>query len=156
MQSAANSDLEKRRRELVQRLLTKKFGPLPADVIATLDAVTPEGLEQVANRFRDPWQVSGIGLVMGYIIEVLSIDQADQFRQRLAQLAPTAETAMQRAADAYIEQGQRKLVVRLLTKKFGPLPDDAVLRLDAATPEELEQVADRLLDAQHLDDVFEA
>jgi hypothetical protein len=38
--------------------------------------------------------------------------------------------------------------------RFGPLSPDTRLRLQDATPEQLERWADRILDAQRLDDVF--
>jgi len=43
---------------------------------------------------------------------------------------------------------------RLLTQRFGPLPDRVEQRLQAATVQNLERWADRVLDAQRLDEVF--
>jgi hypothetical protein len=43
---------------------------------------------------------------------------------------------------------------RLLTRRFGPLPTEVVARFAAATLEDMENWADRLLDAQSLDEVF--
>jgi hypothetical protein len=45
---------------------------------------------------------------------------------------------------------------RLLTQRFGPLPDGVEQRLHAATVQDLERWADRVLDAQSLDEVFRA
>ena len=52
------------------------------------------------------------------------------------------------------QQGQLELITRLLTRRFGPLPDWATARLQAAHPDQLEQWADRVLDAASLEAVF--
>lgn len=44
---------------------------------------------------------------------------------------------------------------RMLRRRFGPLPEWAQQRLRSASSEELETWADRVLDAQRLEDVFE-
>ncbi|TBU91632.1 transposase [Stutzerimonas kirkiae] len=51
-------------------------------------------------------------------------------------------------------QGQRRVLNRLLSSRFGPLPPRASERLDQATPEQLDHWADRLLEAQCLEEVF--
>lgn len=43
---------------------------------------------------------------------------------------------------------------RLLMQRFGPLSDRAEQQLHAATVQDFERWADRVLDAQHLDEVF--
>jgi hypothetical protein len=43
---------------------------------------------------------------------------------------------------------------RLLTRRFGPLPDRVEQRLHTATVQDLERWAERVLDAPHLDEVF--
>jgi hypothetical protein len=43
---------------------------------------------------------------------------------------------------------------RLLTQRFGPLPNEVEQRLYAATVQDLERWAERVLDAQRLDEVF--
>jgi hypothetical protein len=52
------------------------------------------------------------------------------------------------------EQGQRELLLHLLARRFGPLPEAARQRLQALTsPEELSRLAECVLDAQSLDDL---
>jgi predicted transposase YdaD len=48
----------------------------------------------------------------------------------------------------------RKQLRRQLTRRFGPLPEWVEERLDAAAVEQLEDWADRILDAQTLQGVF--
>ena len=52
------------------------------------------------------------------------------------------------------QEGEQILLQRMLTRRFGEFPDWAQKRLLQANPEQLEQWADRLLDAPSLDTVF--
>jgi len=52
------------------------------------------------------------------------------------------------------QEGEQILLQRMLTRRFGELPDWAQKRLLQASPEQLEQWADRLLDAPTLDAVL--
>lgn len=54
-----------------------------------------------------------------------------------------------------IEKGVEKVIKRLLTKRFGPLPTWVTEKLDAADSAQLEIWADRILDAQSLESIFE-
>jgi hypothetical protein len=52
------------------------------------------------------------------------------------------------------EQGKRELLLDLLGRRFGPLPDATVQRVQAlSSPEELSRLAERVLDARSLDDL---
>jgi len=52
------------------------------------------------------------------------------------------------------EQGQRELLLHLLTRRFGPLPEATRQRVQALTSsEELSGLAERVLDAPSLDDL---
>ena len=51
-------------------------------------------------------------------------------------------------------EGESTLLERLLAKRFGPLDNDLRARLQAASSEQLETWAERLLDAANLSDVF--
>ena len=55
---------------------------------------------------------------------------------------------------AGLKQGEQLLIMRLLEKRFGKLPQSAEQKLQQASPEELEVWGERLLDAKNLDDVF--
>ncbi|MDO9140102.1 MAG: Rpn family recombination-promoting nuclease/putative transposase [Methylobacter sp.] len=52
------------------------------------------------------------------------------------------------------QEGEQILLQRMLTRRFGQMPDWAQARLQQAAPEQLEQWADRLLDAPTLDAVL--
>ena len=52
-------------------------------------------------------------------------------------------------------EGERKLVMRLIQDRFGDLPVAYRLRLQSASQTDLEDLADRVLDATSLDDLFQ-
>jgi hypothetical protein len=51
-------------------------------------------------------------------------------------------------------EGMTLALQRLLTRRFGPLPTEVITRFATATVEDMENWADRLLEAQSLDEVF--
>ena len=53
------------------------------------------------------------------------------------------------------QEGEMVMLQRLLTQRFGLLSDGVEQRLHAATVKDLERWADRVLEAQHLDEVFD-
>jgi predicted transposase YdaD len=55
-----------------------------------------------------------------------------------------------------IPHGEALILRRQLTRRFGPLPAWAEQALNTAPPERLEALADRILDADSLDAVFQA
>jgi hypothetical protein len=61
---------------------------------------------------------------------------------------------LEKAVNTGVEKGQRELVLRLLTRRFGALPDAIASRVARASRSELERWSDRILDAASLDDVF--
>ncbi|GAB6042512.1 Rpn family recombination-promoting nuclease/putative transposase [Endothiovibrio diazotrophicus] len=64
------------------------------------------------------------------------------------------QQGMQQGRQQGILEGESTLIERQLTRRFGPLPEWVGPRLAKATPEQLEQWADRLLDAPDLEAVF--
>jgi hypothetical protein len=65
------------------------------------------------------------------------------------------EEGVQRGMQQGVQQGQVELLIRQLTHRFGPLPDEVRPRLERATPAEIETLADRILEANSLDQVFD-
>lgn len=51
-------------------------------------------------------------------------------------------------------KGEAKLLLRQLSRRFGPLPNEITERIHTADPSTIERWADRVLDAKSLDDVF--
>jgi hypothetical protein len=64
------------------------------------------------------------------------------------------ERGIEQGIEQGIERGERQVLVRQLTRRFGPLPDHAAQRIEAAGRAELELWADRVLTAPSLDEVL--
>lgn len=69
------------------------------------------------------------------------------------------ELGVQQGMQQGMQQGERNkaiaILTRHLTKRFGPLSDATRQRLDTATLDQLDTWADRILDADSLDAVFD-
>jgi flagellar biosynthesis/type III secretory pathway protein FliH len=64
------------------------------------------------------------------------------------------ESALQEGLEKGREEGKRDLLLDLLERRFGTLPETTVQRVRALTsPEELSRLAGRVLDAPSLDDL---
>lgn len=70
-------------------------------------------------------------------------------------MASIADQLIAKGEKRGIEKGQRALVQRLLQRRFGPLPPEALARLASAAPSELEQWAERVLVAASLAEVLD-
>ncbi|WP_142810906.1 DUF4351 domain-containing protein [Tepidiphilus olei] len=78
-----------------------------------------------------------------------------QFAERIKeQIRQREQSALQQGLQEGVLQGEALLLQRMLTRRFGPLPEWARQRLEDATSNELETWADRVLDAARLEDVF--
>lgn len=58
-------------------------------------------------------------------------------------------------AHFWVEMGVRKLLARLLVRRFGPVPHEFVLRFAHADDEQIECWSERVLTAQSLEEVFD-
>jgi hypothetical protein len=71
-----------------------------------------------------------------------------------------AEEVFVTTADMLRAEGRAEhaagVLVRLLTRKFGAVPNEARDRIGAASMEQLDLWSERVLDAETLDEVFEA
>lgn len=72
------------------------------------------------------------------------------------------QQGLEKGREQGLEQGRQKarlegegtILRRQLTRRFGPLPQNVLDRLDRADAHELEAWADRVIDATSLDEVF--
>lgn len=64
------------------------------------------------------------------------------------------EQGKQQGMQQGMQQGQTKLLILLLTHRFGPLPDEVRQRVGQGTLEEIDLWASRILDAESLGQVF--
>ena len=89
------------------------------------------------------------------------IDDLKELKMTLAERFETwAEEFEQRGMQKGIEKGLLKgealVLQRLLTKRFGPLPDQAVRQIESANVDQIDLWIDRVLSAQSLDDILRA
>lgn len=63
-------------------------------------------------------------------------------------------TLLREATERGLKQGKAESLKRLLTRKFGPLPDTCDAQINAASAEQLDQWLENLLFADDLDTVF--
>lgn len=66
----------------------------------------------------------------------------------------TAQELIDQGVQQGVQQGQRELLEMLLREKFGKLAQPVLARLSAATADELQTWAKRLVSAKRIDDVF--
>jgi hypothetical protein len=75
-----------------------------------------------------------------------------------SQIGPEAEEVYMTTADVLRAEGHAegaaRTLVRLLTRRFGTIPDRARERIDTASLEQLGLWSERVLDASTLDEVF--
>ena len=80
-------------------------------------------------------------------------------RQRLVGVQQGMQQGVEQGIERGIErgrlEGERALVLRLIQHRFGELPAALSLRLEGASQAELEHLAERVLDATSLDDLFQ-
>jgi len=111
-------------------------------------------LAQVLNTLRG---------VLPYVLgqqDAMSAEQAVHIAEHTVgpeageEIMNAAQRLIDRGLEQGIPEGQRRTILRLLQRRFGPLSPAIVDRVDRADSDTLDRWADRLLDAQALDDVF--
>jgi len=120
-----------------------------ADLVRDLLAQVPE------------WQGSLEQLVRYSLIRGLGTPA--ELREELRQLGEEAEEVAVTAGEKLLDQGrsegllegERRILLRLLRKRFSPIPETVEARLKSATETQLEEWSDRVLAAETLDEVFE-
>ena len=147
------------------RLTLRLLKVVPAhreDVPAALDEQDIEdfrGLREYAD-----WR-EGLAALFAYI-QLVGETPLDKLVALAARIGPEAKevvvtTAEQLRAEGKTEgraeglaEGEGRVLVRLLTRKFGAVPGAVRQRIDTASLEQLETWCDRVLEATTLDEVF--
>jgi hypothetical protein len=76
---------------------------------------------------------------------------------KLADYEPRSDVVRQwwtKARTEGLTEGRADLLARMLTRRFGTLPDDTRARLAASSIDELDAIGERLLSAQTLQEVL--
>jgi predicted transposase YdaD len=134
-----------------------------------------EGVTRLADLLRRLWAgpngERAVTLLVTYLWSVSPDLEPAALRAKVKQAVPETEELLMTIAERYRQEGrqqglqqgvvqgllegQRRTLERQLARKFGQLTDAARARLEAADGAELEQVAERLLAADTLEEVFE-
>ena len=119
--------------------------------------------ELMRQVVRAPNGATAFGQIFRYIYEVDETIGAEELRRLVArEVGKDVEEAIVTTADMLRaegrregrNEGQRAMLLKLLSKRFGALPEDAVARMNAAGPAELEAWFDRGLTAASLSAVL--
>jgi hypothetical protein len=85
---------------------------------------------------------------------VAELTDLDEFKHVEAKVQTWNEHFYDTGKTEGIVEGEAKVVLRLLDRKFGPLDDSALTRIRSATADQLLEWADRVLRADRLEEVF--
>jgi hypothetical protein len=81
-------------------------------------------------------------------------DLNDSERVIYQQRYPKEADEMTGFAERFIQQGEAKVLIRLMTRRFGELPDATLREIESADADTLLQWSERVLTAQTLDEVL--
>jgi hypothetical protein len=124
-----------------------------ADAKATAHSDTPAMAARTANG------VAALAQLIRYIALVSDDLQLGVFRATIREQAPEAEAAAMTIAEQMRREGraegQRTMLRKQLTLKFGHLRAEYEARIEEATDEQLERYVERVLTAATTDNVLE-
>jgi len=123
---------------------------LLANCVATYVQLDESGWEEYRALLAD--EENGKVAIMERTL-LTNADRAAQqgFKQGIEQ---GREQGIEQGREQGLEQGKREVLLDLLGRRFGPLPDATLRRIqEIRSPEELGRLAERILDARSLDDL---
>jgi predicted transposase YdaD len=151
------------------RLTVRLLRIVPAHVGDAIAAIDSDDIDDFRDTLRYPdWRE----LMTAYLTYIQTASETPPHRLAwlAAQIGPEAEEIYMSTADMLraegeakglakglakgVGKGEARVLVRQLTRKFGPVPDAVRERIDTASLEQLEIWTDRVLDAATLDEVF--
>ena len=141
--------------DVLLRLLTAKFGPLPRSVVDTVTAASSAELEAwvVRTVIADTLdEILGVTRAPGRLKAEDEASTVDMLRAELRAWG-YGKDYTERHIENYIE-AHVEIFVQVATGKFGPLPQSAVDTVNAASIELLKTWFGRVRTADTLDDVL--
>lgn len=109
--------------------------------------------ELIATLAEDPTGHATLFPLWSWVLRATTVP-AERLREVVARISPRAESTVMNAAEKLEIQGQTKLLLRLLARRFGEIPPAFVERVRSASLRDLEHWADRVLDAPTLEAVL--
>jgi len=148
-----DADLRRRSSEAATALFLLRDARTRKNLLEGLKQWAPE-LTQIADA---PGGLAALTALLEYALRVGEISRQD-LEQFLRQLGARPTEALMTTAEMIAKEGEARgkaaLVLRQLTRRFGPLPEGTNARLTAATSEELDLLADRVLTARTIEEVL--
>jgi len=142
--------------------LAFKHLPYEPDPLAVLETLAPLMLHVIG----EPNGPAALSAVLRYVLQVSEVEIAPLKTLVGRRLGQPGEEAVMSTAEKLEQQGiakgksegraegEAKVLLKLLTLKFGPLPDGVARRVQAASVEELDRWTERVLSAKSLAEVF--
>ena len=106
---------------------------------------------------RTPYGEAALEQLLRYFEEVVDELYLDELRAKIRDIPAAEELAMTIAEQMRAEgreQGQRELLRKLLTQKFGEIPESLARRIEGASLDDLARYAMLVLTAETIDGVF--
>lgn len=133
-----------------------RVGRTPNELVKWL----PEWADVLMAVARSPVGGLFISAVMQYLEEVTKLGEVGLKTAMQQALGDSVAEKILFAGERLIERGRREgeraVLLRQLTERFGALPIEVVARIQAAAPSELETMLSRVLTASALEDVLGA
>ena len=123
--------------EFLEKVMSRRFGPLPEARRAQLRAATLEQLEAWADEVLDADSVEAV---------FAETDQDQENDGDSVYDALIAEGEARGLAQGKA-QGKAEFLEKMMSRRFGPLSEEHYTQIYAAAPEQLDAWADRMLDA---------
>jgi predicted transposase/invertase (TIGR01784 family) len=142
----------------VTALLMLERSQIPEDMLRALRRVTSwlQASEQASLRRAFATWINQV-LLKARLPEndLPQLNELSEVRDMLAErIAEWAEQCKRQGQQKGVLQGEAAVLTRLLKLKFGPIPDEAIARIQAADAETLLLWSERVLSAACLDEVF--
>jgi hypothetical protein len=111
---------------------------------------------------RSPSGAAALAAVTRYLLEVNEIAAPVLLDVPESALEPEALEAVMTGAERLREEGREQgraegraaIILKVLAKRFAPLSAETIARVQTSSPDELDRIAERLLSATSLDELF--
>jgi hypothetical protein len=160
LQKRAHQGYERGQRAVLLRLLARRFVAVPEPIAARIDRAGTEEIERWAERLLDAASLDDV-FATAVPAPVRGPEEPMTWYYRWAEpevlqelVARIVQEATEKVQRAPADRGRRALLLRLLARRFGSLPEDVTTRIREATNHELACWFDRALDASSLGNVL--
>lgn len=162
LQDRAHQGYERGQRAVLLRLLTRRFVTVPEAITARIDKAGTDEIERWAERLLEATSLDEVFADVEPA-PVRGSEEPMTWYYRWAEpavlhelVARIVQEAIEQVQKTPQDRGRRALLCRLLTRRFGSLPEEVTARIREATNHELACWLDCALDAPSLAQVLAA